>query len=134
MSEAPSPAVSGTIVLPLGAAIPEGATWTVQIQDTTVADAPAITIGEVTSVVADPSAMEIPFEVQYDPSIIDEAATYTLRAVVEDATPVTLYVNESAVPVITGGAPSTGVVVEVVQAVAGASAQASAVPMPSLSA
>jgi putative lipoprotein len=107
-------AVTGTLVLPAGALIPDGSTWTVAIQDTSVADAPAVTIGETSSVVADPMATAIPFEVPYDPSLIDAAATYTLHAVIEDASQELLYIDDIAVPVITGGAPSTGVTVEVV--------------------
>jgi putative lipoprotein len=107
-------AVSGTIVLPAGAVIPDGATWTIEIQDTTLADAPATVIGGVTADVADPTAAEIPFEVRYDLALIDEAATYTLYAVIEDATPAMLFTNDTAIPVITGGAPTAGVTVDVV--------------------
>jgi uncharacterized lipoprotein YbaY len=131
MSEAPSPSVSGTIVLPTDAVTPAGATWTVEIQDTTLADAPAATIGEVTSIVADPAATVIPFDVPYDPAVIDPLATYTLRAVVEDATPVLLYTSDTVVPVITGGAPTSGVVIEVVAAVSASGADASMAPMES---
>jgi uncharacterized lipoprotein YbaY len=109
-------AVSGTIVLPEGAVLPAGATWTVAIQDTSVSDAVAATIGETSSVVADPAAAEFEFEVPYDASLIDAAATYTLHAVIEDATQQALYVDDTATPVITGGAPTTGVTVEVVEA------------------
>ena len=69
--------------------------------------------------------MEIPFEVEYDPAVIDPSATYTLRAVVEDATPMLLFINDTAIPVITGGAPTTDVTVEVVPAMAVSSAAAS---------
>lgn len=114
VSPAAAATISGTIVLPIGAVLPPGSTWTVQIQDTTLVDAPATIIGEVTADVADPSAAEIPFEIPYDPALIDEAATYTLHAVIEDATSAMLFTNDTAVPVITGGAPTSAVTIDVI--------------------
>jgi uncharacterized lipoprotein YbaY len=82
--------------------------------DISLADAPAPVIGEVTADVADPSATEIPFEVAYDPALIDDAATYALQASIHDATSALLFTNDTVTPVITGGAPTTGLMVDVV--------------------
>jgi uncharacterized lipoprotein YbaY len=131
-SASPTPAVRGTIVLPVGAVVPEGATWTVAIQAAAIAGAPADTIGEVSSVVADPSATEIPFEVPYDPTVIDEAATYSLHVVIEDAAQLALYASDTPVPVITGGAPTANVAVQLVEASAVASEAASPAPLASI--
>jgi len=107
-------AVSGTIVLPAGAVIPAGATWTIEIQDVTLADASADVIGEVTADVADPAATVIPFEVEYDPALIDEAATYALQVSIQDATSALLFASDTMTPIITAGAPTSGVTVDVV--------------------
>jgi uncharacterized lipoprotein YbaY len=109
-------AASGTIVLPPGAVLPADATWTVQILDISLAETPAPVIGEVTADIADPSATEIPFEVSYDPALIDDAATYALRASIHDATSALLFTNDTVTPVITGGAPTIGVTIDVVPA------------------
>jgi putative lipoprotein len=94
--------------------IPDAATWTVAIQDISLADAPATIIGEVTADVADPTATEIPFGVVYDPAVIDETATYALSATIQDATSALLFASDTVIPVITGGAPASGVTIEVV--------------------
>ena len=47
---------------------------------------------------------------------IDEAAVYTIQARIQDASGNPLFVNDTAIPVLTGGAPSDGIVAEVVAA------------------
>ncbi len=66
------PAVSGFIILPEGSTL-EGATdWTLEVQDTSLADAPATVIGSDAGTVGDETAIEIAFSAPFDPSIIEE--------------------------------------------------------------
>jgi protein-disulfide isomerase len=59
---------------------------------------------------------EIPFEIPYAMDGVDPFATYTLRIRVDDAGGAMRYLTDSAIPVITGGAPSVDVSVPVVDA------------------
>ena len=125
--------VSGTVLLPEGAILPEGAQWTVELQDTSLADAPAVVIGQAGDAIVDPLAMEIPFEIAYDASAILDTNTYTLQARIVDSEGSLLYVNDTAILVLTGGAPSEDVSVPVVavppaEAIASMVAEASMVP------
>jgi uncharacterized lipoprotein YbaY len=121
------------IVLPAGAQVQPGAGWTVYLKDPSLAAPNALPIAQASGSVDDAAVMEIPFEMAYDAALIDPAATYVLRAVVMDAAGETvLYESALPVPVISGGAPTAGVLVTVADAGAGAEASASvASPMPS---
>ena len=105
--------MTGVVTLPEGAVVPEGALWTLQLQDTSLADAPALVLAEVGGVV-DPAAPEISFEIPYDAAAILDTNTYTLQARIQDAAGSLLFVNDTAIPVLTGGAPSEGLSVPVV--------------------
>jgi putative lipoprotein len=109
--------VTGTIVLPEGATVPEGATINVQIQDTSKADAPAEMIGQQT---IEGSGQEgaISFAVDYNPDDIDSRFQYTMSVRVEDGQGGLLFINDTAIPVITNDNPTSGVTVPVI-AVAG---------------
>ena len=111
--------VSGSIVLPEGATLEGAAAWTVLVEDTSLADAPAVTIGAAAGAVDDPGATEITFDAIYDAASIDEGATYTLNARITDAAGDLLFINDTAIPVITNGAPVEGVVVPVVAVASG---------------
>jgi putative lipoprotein len=113
-AQADAPTVSGTVMLPDGATLDGAAAWTVLVEDTSLADAPAATIGAAAGAVTDPSATEISFEAVYDASAVDEGATYSLNARIVDAAGDLLFVNDMAIPVITAGAPVEGVDVPVV--------------------
>ena len=75
-------------------------------------------------------ATEIPFEIAYDAATILDTNTYTLQARLEDASGTLLYVNDTAIPVLTGGAPSEGLIVPViaVEPAASMAAEASVAP------
>jgi putative lipoprotein len=122
-SEAPltETVVSGTIVLPEGVLLPGGASWSVELQDATREDAPAVVVAEVGEPVSDLAAAEIPFEIPYDPLDIEPAVTYTLRARVEDAAGALLYINEISPPGVVGGIPVEGAFVTVAPVLPGAS-------------
>lgn len=106
--------VTGTIVLPDGSVLPDSAEVSVEIQDTSRADALALTVGQSTFTVTDPSVTEVPFEVAYDPADIKDAFTYTLNVRIEDEAGDLSFTNDTATPVITNGAPTSDVVVEVI--------------------
>jgi putative lipoprotein len=108
------PMVIGTLELPEDAELPDGATWSVQLQDTSLADAPAEVIAEEGGDVEDAVAGEIVFAISYDPEAIVDTNTYTLQARIEDETGFLLYVNDTHVPVLTDEFETTNVTFPVV--------------------
>jgi uncharacterized lipoprotein YbaY len=58
----------------------------------------------------------IPYSVSYDPDVIDERFTYTMSARITDSAGNLLWINDTAIPVITHNNPTEGVVIPVVQA------------------
>ena len=79
-TECGSNTVSGTVVLPEGSTVAGASDWIVEIQDTTLVDAPATVIGADAGVIADEGSTEIPFAAGYDTTSTDEQATYTVNA------------------------------------------------------
>jgi putative lipoprotein len=106
-------AVSGTIILPDGASVPETATIQVQVQDTSLADAAATTMGEQI-VEGNGQTGTIDFEVEYDPDEIVDNHTYTMNVRIEDETGSLLFINDTSIPVITNGNPTEDVEVPVI--------------------
>jgi uncharacterized lipoprotein YbaY len=86
------------------AELPADAVITIQIQDTSLADAPAQVIGEQNP--ENPGAFPVPFAVTYDPEAIQPQNQYTLSARVAGADGALLFTNTEVVPVITRGAGS----------------------------
>lgn len=116
--------VEGSILLPDGATLEGAAAWTVLVEDTSLADAPATTIGAAAGAVDDAGATEIPFSAVYDAALVDESATYTLNARILDDAGDLLFINDTSIPVITNGAPVEGVAVPVVAVEPGGSGDA----------
>jgi putative lipoprotein len=106
--------VSVTVELPDGAVLPEGTAWTVELQNTSLADAPAVSVAEARGVIEDPSVTELRFAIPYDPEAIVDTDTYTLQARITDANGDLLYVNDTAVMVLTDESESTEVTFPVV--------------------
>lgn len=94
-------AVSGEVTNVDNAPIPEDATLTVQIQDTSKQDVAATVIGE--QIIEDPGQYPIPYEVTYDPSDI-ASPRYTMSARITAADGNLLFINDTSIPVITNGA------------------------------
>ena len=113
-SPAAGPTVSGTITLQEGTSLPEGGKVLIEIQDVSLADAPATIIGEAEIAITDATVTELPFEVSYDAAEIVETNTYGLSVRVEDVDGQLMLTNDTATPVITAGAPTTDVSIEVV--------------------
>ncbi len=105
--------VSGEITFQGGGGIPDDATVTVQIQDTSLADAPAEVIGE--QVITDAGEFPVSYDVSYDPDQIVENHTYTMRARITASDDTLLYINDTSIPVITNGNPTEDVEIPVIQ-------------------
>ena len=97
----------------LDAAIAEGATATVQIQDTSLADAAATVIGE--QVIENPGQFPFAYQVNYEPNEIVENHTYTMSCRIEAADGSLLFINDTSIPVITRENPTDGVEIPVIK-------------------
>ena len=107
-------AVVGNVVANEGSLIPEGAVVTVRLDDVSLADAPATTIGE--QIIQGATEFPIPFVVKYNPEEIIENHTYAMTVRIEDGVGSLYYINTTAHNVITQGNPSElDVLVEAVQ-------------------
>jgi len=108
-----SGSVSGTITYLQKIALPDDAVITVQIQDTSMADAKATVMGEQ---VIKTEGKQVPFEfdVTYDSKEIQDNHTYTMSARITDEAGKMLFINDTAIPVITRDSPTEDVEIIVV--------------------
>lgn len=111
--ESSAASVSGTVTNADIAPIPDGATISIQIQDTSLADAPAEVIGE--QIVEESAQFPIAYQVDYNTGQIVDNHTYTMSARIEDAEGTLLFINDIAIPVITNGGPTENVEIPVIQ-------------------
>lgn len=104
MTPAASATVTGTVSYRERIALPPNAIVKVQLQDTSRADAPAVTLAEQT-IQTEGKQVPIPFRLEYDSSKIREGNTYTVRAQIsiEDQL---RFTSDTAYSVITNGGPS----------------------------
>jgi putative lipoprotein len=104
-------AVAEVLKMPEGATLPPDASVRIQIQDVSLADAPAKVIGEqiLSSTGTEATAG---FEVEFDPAVIDPDDSYTVSARVTDPEDKLLFVSTSSHPVITRGSPQLNVSVD----------------------
>jgi putative lipoprotein len=100
--------VSGTVTKLDRAALPDDAVITVLVQDTSLADAPAVDIGQQ---VIDTEGDQLPiaYAVAYDEAEIEDSQTYTVRAEIRDGAGELLYVSDTSIPVISQGNPTSDV-------------------------
>ncbi|MYA02530.1 MAG: hypothetical protein F4038_06830 [Chloroflexi bacterium] len=94
--------VSGEVRFHRDVDLPEGATVTVLLLDTSLADASAIELGR--DVIENAEQLPIRFSIRYDSGDIDGRAAITLQAQVELGDEL-LYINDTVHPVLTRGAP-----------------------------
>ncbi|MCY3569651.1 MAG: YbaY family lipoprotein [Chloroflexi bacterium] len=94
--------MSGEVRFHRDVELPAGATVTVTLRDTSLADASAIELGR--DVIVDAGRLPLRFRIEFDGSEIDSRNEYTLSARVE-ADGELLYINDTVHPVITGGNP-----------------------------
>ena len=96
-------AVTGTVTYRERIALTPGATLTVQIRDTSYADASAELIAE--QVITDPGQVPIKFKVPYDPDDIDSGNVYSVSARIEESDGRLAFISDTAYDVITRGNP-----------------------------
>ena len=94
--------ISGAVRFVREVELPEGATVTVKLLDTSLADASAIELGE--DVIENADRLPVRFRIEYDPGQVEERNEYSLQARVELGDEL-LYINDTVHPVLTGGAP-----------------------------
>jgi putative lipoprotein len=116
-ADAPAPegggaCINGTITYAEKIPLPEDAVVQVQVQDTSLADAPATVMGE--QIITSPGPGPIPYEVCYDPSQIQDNHTYGMSVRITDADGKLLFINDTHIPVITRGSPSEEVEIAVI--------------------
>jgi putative lipoprotein len=96
--------VTGTVTYLQRMALPPTAVILVQLQDVSLADAPAKVIAEQTYNLGQ-RQVPVPFALNFDPSKIDPKHTYSVSArITLDGKPV--FISDKAYPVLTGGKPS----------------------------
>jgi putative lipoprotein len=101
---AAAPAVSGTVAYRERMAMPENALLTIQLQDVSLADAPAAIIAEQKITFAG-HQVPLSFELHYDPRKIDPKHTYALSARITLGDQL-MFLNTTAARVITQGNPT----------------------------
>ncbi len=104
--------VSGTVTYRQRIALPPDAVLTVIIQDVSLADAPALVIGE--QVIKEPGQVPIPYAVEYRYRDIEDSHMYSMQARIEDADGNLLFINDTSVPVLTQGFPAEDVEIMVI--------------------
>jgi uncharacterized lipoprotein YbaY len=111
---APTPAggearacVTGTITSQEPVDLPEDSLVQVQLQDTSLADAKAIVLGE--QIITNPGQLPRSFEVCYDPDQIQSNHTYTMSVRITNGDGKLWFINDTAIPVITRGSPTENV-------------------------
>ncbi len=97
-------AVTGAIVLSDQDPLQEGSTVEIKLQDVSIADAAATTIGE--TIIHNPGQPPIPFSVTYNADIIDPRLSYGVQVRITNSEGKLMYINTTAYPVITQGHPS----------------------------
>lgn len=110
--------VSGVVSKLDRSALPPNAVVDVQLRDTSIADAAATVLAQQT-ITTDGQQMPIPFSLTYDPAQIVPSGIYSVFASVTVDGQLQ-YISQTATPVITNGAPTTGVEVLVGPVMTGA--------------
>jgi uncharacterized lipoprotein YbaY len=115
--------VTGTVNATTPVTLTEGLRLEVTLQDTSLQDAPAVTIGQF-SLTGQGQALPVPFTIPYDAATILPEHTYTVRAQIFEGE-VLKYTSTTAYPVITRDNPSgdINIVVEPVGTTSATSSQ-----------
>jgi len=109
-----SSSVTGTVSYLQRIALPPDAVVIVKIEDTSKADAAAVTIGEQT-IQTEGKQVPFSFSVPYDAKKIEANHRYSLRVRIEDGAGNLLFINDTNIPVITQKNPTQDIEVIVVQ-------------------
>jgi putative lipoprotein len=105
--------MTGTVSYRLRIALPPDAVVHLTIEDVSLADAPAKSIAEE-QVSTDGKQVPIPFDVKYDPAVLNPAHRYQIRATISSGGKV-LFTSTTAYPVLTQGAPEKQIAILVQQ-------------------
>jgi uncharacterized lipoprotein YbaY/heat shock protein HslJ len=97
-------AVTGRVVAQEPASLPETAQIEIQVNDISLADAPATQVGG--QIISGITQFPIDYEATYNAGAIDPRHTYGLNVRITDAQGNLLYINTQAYPVITQGNPT----------------------------
>ncbi len=95
--------VSGTVTYRERIALSSDAVVTVQLRDTSYADAAAVLISE--QIISNPGQVPIDFELRYVSDEIDDRNTYSIRAVITESDGRMAFTNDTAYDVVTRGNP-----------------------------
>lgn len=96
-------AVTGTVFYLEQQPLPPEAIVYIRLQDITHENAPSLTVAAET--INPPERVPVPFEISFEPSIIDPRHTYAIEAQIFEGDEL-LYTNPKPVLVLTGGKPS----------------------------
>ena len=110
--------LTGTVTYLPRIALPPDAVVTVGLLDVSRADAPSATLAQQT--IPAGGGVPIAFALDYDAGEIEPRRRYAVLAEIRSASRDLLWTTDTVHPVLTNGAPSTGVEVRVVQAGRGA--------------
>jgi len=108
----PVSAVTGSVTYLVRSALPPTAVIEVVLQDVSKMDAPAETISSQ-RIEANGKQVPFPYELSYDPAQIDPRMTYAVSARITEGNEL-LFISDTVNPVLTRGAPLTGVDILVV--------------------
>ncbi len=106
IAEPPAPTsakVTGTVTYRERIALSPDAVVEVKLLDVSRADAPAVTIAE--QVIEGPGQVPIAFEIEYDPSELDESFSYAVQARITEGGKL-VFINDTRYSVITRGSPT----------------------------
>ena len=95
--------VTGTVTYRERIALSPNAVVEVKLIDISRADAPAVTVGE--QIIENPGQVPITFEIEYDPSDIDERFTYAVQVRIMDGDRLA-FINDTTYQVITRDSPT----------------------------
>ena len=95
--------LTGTVIYADDAALPAGATLTVDLRDISLADAPSVLIAQ--QVIPSPGPPPLSFRVDYRRAAIDPRRDYSLSARITSTDGRLLFTNDTVYPVLTYGYP-----------------------------
>jgi len=104
--------ITGTVTYRNRSALPPTAVIEVTLADISLADAPAKVIS-TQRIEANGKQVPFPYELRYDPAQIDPRLTYAVSARITEGEKL-LFISDTVYPVLTRGAPMTGVDILVV--------------------
>jgi putative lipoprotein len=107
------PSVTGAVTFDGQATVPPESILVVRIEDVSLADAPAVVVGDQI-IPTEGKQFPFPYEVAYDKNKIQNNHRYSMSANMQDGAGTLLYISDTAIPVITNGYPTSEVEIGVV--------------------